>query len=467
MTQIEAQVLKCSQISHGTLTFLILMLTCGSARAEVVEWEQPNLDQWFYPANVAPGGRVLGPTFGFFDEPGTQTAPGRRGTTIVGFDTGLHVPTGLAPSRYAIESVQMTLTSAPGNGNIAYDPTYDATSDVTQGSDDPGHPIELYGLGFRDNYDNPYQKLGFGAVDYQPPEFEEGTSPYDSGTGAYNLFPLGDDGNGQLTDVSNSVSGGYNSLQEEPVDPWDTIPWAIGTVEGIDAAAEVPYETTFTFDVNLDLPYVVDYLQQSLADGALGFLVSSLHRAEAHTGNVTYPQWYMKEHPRGTASKLMIDVSILSSLEGDFDQDGTLGVDDVNLLSAEIAAGTNNSEFDLDNDAVVGQSDLTVWVKQLRETWIGDANLDGQFETSDLVLVLQSGKYESDSAAGWQEGDWNADLRFNTGDLVAALQDGGFEQGPLAAVAVPEPTYLSVLGTGFVVVALLRRLRRRVADARC
>ena len=58
------------------------------------------------------------------------------------------------------------------------------------------------------------------------------------------------------------------------------------------------------------------------------------------------------------------------------------------------------------------------------EALIGDANLDGVFDSSDLVLIFQNGHYEKHQAgiATWAEGDWNGDQRFTTSDLVLAFQ---------------------------------------------
>jgi hypothetical protein len=102
--------------------------------------------------------------------------------------------------------------------------------------------------------------------------------------------------------------------------------------------------------------------------------------------------------------------------------------------------------------------DHSVWVKDLKRTRYGDANLDGQFNTGDLVQVLGAGKYETQELAGWSEGDWNGDGVFNTGDLVKALDDGGYEMGPREDVAaVPEPGGWRLL----LVMGLLPGLRRR------
>ncbi len=143
---------------------------------------------------------------------------------------------------------------------------------------------------------------------------------------------------------------------------------------------------------------------------------------------------------------------------GDFDKDGDLDVDDVDALSREIAAGTNNATFDVTDDAVVNGDDLKTWVKQLRKTWIGDSDLNGVFNTGDLIRVFQAGKFEMATEASWGQGDWTADLRFNTSDLIAAFQDGGFEKGPVQGVAaVPEPSALVLVALGVAVWAMRRR----------
>ena len=92
----------------------------------------------------------------------------------------------------------------------------------------------------------------------------------------------------------------------------------------------------------------------------------------------------------------------------------------------------------------------------------GDANLDGLFNSSDLVAVFSVGEYEDMIAnnSDWADGDWNADHEFDSGDLIAAFQTGAFERDPpMAGFVVPEPTGLSlfVLGLGGVA----RHLRRR------
>ncbi len=61
----------------------------------------------------------------------------------------------------------------------------------------------------------------------------------------------------------------------------------------------------------------------------------------------------------------------------------------------------------------------------------GDANLDGTFDSADLVQVLQRGRFEDASGANasWAEGDWDGDRRFTTADLVLALTYGHYTPG--------------------------------------
>ena len=57
----------------------------------------------------------------------------------------------------------------------------------------------------------------------------------------------------------------------------------------------------------------------------------------------------------------------------------------------------------------------------------GDADLDGVFSQSDIVQVLQAGKYLTGQPTVWQEGDWTGDGVFNGMDIVSALQAGAYQ----------------------------------------
>jgi hypothetical protein len=140
-----------------------------------------------------------------------------------------------------------------------------------------------------------------------------------------------------------------------------------------------------------------------------------------------------------------------SNVIGDFDEDGDLDWDDLGILTVQLRRGSNNPVFDLSDNGTSDMEDRGIWIKDLKMSWFGDANLDGEFNSSDLVSVLSAGEYEDgvEGNSGWATGDWDGDGDFSSADLVVALADGGYEQGPRAAVnAVPEPTCLMLMLMG-------------------
>lgn len=150
---------------------------------------------------------------------------------------------------------------------------------------------------------------------------------------------------------------------------------------------------------------------------------------------------------------------------GDFDANGVVNVEDLDLLQVKIRDGFSAQEqwkgekFDLNFDAAMNDQDLSSWVRDLKQTYFGDANLDGEFNSVDLVEVFGAGHYEDaiDGVSGWADGDWNADGDFDSSDLIVALADGGYERGPRVVFnAVPEPTSAVLL-----LLSLLALNRRR------
>jgi len=176
----------------------------------------------------------------------------------------------------------------------------------------------------------------------------------------------------------------------------------------------------------------------------------------------------MDEPPAGELGAFiaanMVAVNLVAPLlPGDFDQDDTLSLMDLELLASALHAGNANLAFDLNGDDQVSTEDQRVWVEDLKRTWFGDATLDGEFNSADLIQVFQAGEYEDGALLNstWSTGDWNADAEFDSGDLVTAFQTGGYEQGPRAALAaaVPEPhgyAFSALLTLG------LAAIRRRV-----
>ena len=125
-------------------------------------------------------------------------------------------------------------------------------------------------------------------------------------------------------------------------------------------------------------------------------------------------------------------------VNADFDEDGDVDVDDLDLLSD--AARRNDAAFDVNQDGVTDGLDRELVIRALLGTSFGDSNLDRVFDSRDFVLAFTAGQYEDEipGNSGWAQGDWDGDGDFTTRDLVAAFQAGGYEQ-PAAASERLEP----------------------------
>ncbi len=134
--------------------------------------------------------------------------------------------------------------------------------------------------------------------------------------------------------------------------------------------------------------------------------------------------------------------------DGDFNQDGTITAEDIDLLCQQIRGAEPEPGFDLNDDGLVDMLDFERLVLSLIGTTPGDANLDGIFDSGDLVEVFALGQYEDEVSgnSGWADGDWNCDSEFDSEDLVAAFQQGGYVAAarPASIVSSPmSPSWLS------------------------
>jgi len=132
----------------------------------------------------------------------------------------------------------------------------------------------------------------------------------------------------------------------------------------------------------------------------------------------------------------LFSTAVFAQLLGDFDGDGVITVADVDMLSIQIQIGSTQLQYDLNGDGNVDLSDHSFWVHMIAQVPIGDVNLDGEFNTADLVKLQGSGKFQTGIAATWNEGDWNGDLVFNELDLVIAINGGGW--GGSGSLFLPE-----------------------------
>jgi hypothetical protein len=141
---------------------------------------------------------------------------------------------------------------------------------------------------------------------------------------------------------------------------------------------------------------------------------------------------------------------------GDFNGDGVVNVADLDALTVEVLAGTDNPQFDLDSNGIVDADDRIFWITDIKDTFLGDANLDGKVNAADLNTLALS--WQSTAATSWSQGDFNGDGNVNASDLNGlALNWRNGVAAAASASLVPEPTSITLLFFGFVSLGLLRR----------
>ena len=144
----------------------------------------------------------------------------------------------------------------------------------------------------------------------------------------------------------------------------------------------------------------------------------SLHRiAPALMGNLA-ASWNSQSPSPGTGV----------TVSADFDSNGVTDQRDIDALCRN--HGGNDLRFDLNGDGSINERDLNFMIEQVLGTTLGDANLDGVFNSSDLVRVFEFGQFEDgiEDNSGWEQGDWNCDGDFTSRDLVAVFIVGGFQE---------------------------------------
>lgn len=297
----------------------------------------PTLDRWMYPFNATPGARALIPTFGAL---GLSGFDDRDAQFLVGFAGEPQIPSGQGTNKYRIVRAVVRATVAEG-GVFVYDPTPDALETYYDPNDpqyvpdsDPGRPIELFGVGYRNGFslltfqeDSP-----FGGVPLVPPA-----------EGARNAFAAVLDAQGGGTDASRNVR-----LREEAPS------MAVGVAPSLSGGDTVPPDTEFTFEIDLCATGVKSYLAQGLDAGMVHLMATSLHVAQPG-GPTTYPVFYSKENAVAAALgyTATFELTVVLDDDADLNGDGVLDLFDflefTNLFNAgdPLADYTDDCTLDL------------------------------------------------------------------------------------------------------------------------
>ena len=116
--------------------------------------------------------------------------------------------------------------------------------------------------------------------------------------------------------------------------------------------------------------------------------------------------------------------TIVTNAACDFDGDGDCDADDLNALTTESAAQTNNAQFDLNNDSLVNFADIEEWLGLAGALntpcgaayLVGDANLDGSVDGQDFI-AWNSSKFTNTPL--WSNGNFNGDGAVDGQDFIA------------------------------------------------
>lgn len=144
--------------------------------------------------------------------------------------------------------------------------------------------------------------------------------------------------------------------------------------------------------------------------------------------------------PGGGLDGVVVKLHAGPAMDGDFNADGTVDVRDLDFLTKTLVSGRDESLFDLTGDGTSDERDREFWIRRVVGTNYGDADLNGVFDSGDLVAVFIEGQYEDSQVrnSSWGSGDWDGDLEFSSADMVRAFQSGTYESQDEVA-SVPEP----------------------------
>lgn len=259
-----------------------------------------------YPNNAAPCDRPAGSVFGTFgDEAGVDT---RHAQHLVGWDTATLVPTNRGPARYLVRRCRVTLTINRSN-LFDYDPkpddfrTYFETNHPAYLPDpDTGRPIELFGVGFRNGFDAAsfHQCAPFGT----------------NAPGQRTAFASGWSTNGLLVDVSNNVGKTNVAFPR-----FEVAPFAIGQTTNAAPGQLVPPGAKITFDLNLDDPLVLAYVQAGLNSGRLRFMITGLQVNGGQFGQPNYPDFATRFN-EAVVDPTCLELEGVAARDADTDADG-------------------------------------------------------------------------------------------------------------------------------------------------
>jgi hypothetical protein len=338
--------------TKSLLTALAGLLLCqsplsGARQSDPVVLTPQADDVWVYTfgqgsfASVAPTyASVFGDEF-----------PDRFATLFLTFDAAGVLPDTDRPVRInsmTLKASMLNSSTFDETNGVFYDPSYDSVASYLDPALDldPGRPMELYAVGYRNGFTlNSWRAANFPVT----------------GTQGYNAIPVDFPAEPPLPrDISNSVIGGF-----------DTHPLAIGTTPDLltasDGTLRVRDLARFSFDMYTLHDAERAFFQDQLQSGSISFMISSLQAAgfEGMGGEEIYPRWATLEtaFPVEDAElEIAFEISPPTDVNTDFE------IDIEDLYSWEQGIGLR----DVDGNGTVDAADRTLLIQTLRQNELND-----------------------------------------------------------------------------------------------
>ena len=332
-------------------TLAVAMALQSIAKADpvrdLIELGPPSDDVWVYTFGQGAFATVAPTYAGDFSDP----FPDRFATYFLTFDTNGLIEDPSRPVRvtsFSLETSMLNSSSFDQSNGVIYDASYDpvATYLNPQLDQDPGRPMELYAVGYRNRFDlESWRAANFPVT----------------GTDGYNAIPVDfPPGQSAERDISNSVN-----------DAMDTHPLAIGTTTnligppgGTQRVLDLARWTFASGDLSTDESA---YLAAEIVSGSVSFMLSSMQLAgfEGMGGDEIYPRWATLETPFPVADAslvITIEVSPPTDVNTDFRSD----VED--LYAWERSSGL----LDVNGDGIVSPEDRRLLIESLRAEELAD-----------------------------------------------------------------------------------------------
>lgn len=277
--------------------------------------------------------------------------PDRFGTLFLTFDAAGILPDTNRPVRISSMTLQASMLNSSTfdeTNGVFYDPTSDSVASYLDPAldSDPGRPIELYAVGYRNGYTlNSWRAANFPVT----------------GPQGYNAIPVDFPSDlPQPRDVSNSVIGGF-----------DALPLAIGTTPDLltasDGTLRVRDLARFSFEMTTLSDAERASFEDQLQSGSISFMISSLQAAGfgGMGGEEIYPRWATLE-TAFPVEDAELEITIEVSPPADVNADFVVDIED--LYAWEQGIGLR----DVDGNGTVDAADRRLLIHTLRQNELND-----------------------------------------------------------------------------------------------